>query len=575
MKKLLSFAAALAISVGAYTLNLHTGWQLKGALSDINVNELNSSDIISVWTYDSINKKWRAYLPNSSINLSKYGIENLQKIEEGEGFWVNAKNNSSINVGTLKYPLTTFIGKVWGYNWYKIDAFYDGDKRFEGNDVEVNDTNEYILLRAYKKDNQDSRAQISTPLPNIKGFNAEVNLVYDNIYSLFQVLAISKDNINISHPMGDIKNTSGLTFVAALSIRKNSIYYWWDIEDPISGKYYEGDVGGENYNEDLTNLVQNGSDIKVQVISDNGKITYKVYNEANGNVIFEKSLNLSDTNITNFKGFNIASFRSRVKDNVANKNGEEAIDKSENVINNFDVIKNIQISSLTDFINNLGFTPLEMTDNDFNNKLILNDDSSIIFFNNDGTYKEIDDDGKTDEGNWSVQNNILVMNQPYNNILVAVKNKNGSLITVKGYDSEDGWWNDESAILNANENTTVNSTNDYLALFYSNTPIDNINDSDFTGKTLLADKDINEIISFNNDGTFTDSWKENGQNYSKDGNWSINNNVLVLDYNSAQYGGVKKAFVVFIDNKQKIIYILVDSNGKIVGGGVDTVDVNQ
>jgi len=340
MKKLLSFIAVMAINASAYTLNIQPGWQLKGALSDINASQLNNSNIRSVWTYDSNTQKWRAYLPNnSSLNLSKYGIENLQKIEEGEGFWVNAKSNVSVNIPS-----------------------------------EMNNNN---------------------------------------------------------------------------------------------GSQGQGQI------------------------------------------------------------------------------------------------------SLTNFLNNLNFTPLSTTFNNFSNKLVLNDDGSIIFFNNDGTYKDIEDNGKIYSGNWSVQNNIVELNESDgDNDFIAIKDKNGSLMAVKGYDSGEGFWNDTSVVLNATENTTVNSASDYLALFDQNTPINNISDSDFAGKKIATDPDVNESLSFDSNGTFTDSWIEDGKIYSKDGNWNVDNNVLSLNYNTDAYGGVKKAFVVYINNNQKAVYLAVDKDGKTIAGGI-------
>ena len=93
MKKLLSLAA-LVIGLNAYQIDIKSGWQLKGALEDINVTDVfNEAEIISVWTYDDENGKWRAYLPNVNVNLDSYGIEPLNIIHKGEGFWVNASNN--------------------------------------------------------------------------------------------------------------------------------------------------------------------------------------------------------------------------------------------------------------------------------------------------------------------------------------------------------------------------------------------------------------------------------------------------------------------------------------------------
>jgi len=221
---------------------------------------------------------------------------------------------------------------------------------------------------------------------------------------------------------------------------------------------------------------------------------------------------------------------------------------------------------VNNFMNNLDFTPLTITLNDISDKLVLTQDDSIIFFNNDGTYKEIDDDGETVDGNWNIQNNVLLMQQSYT-ILVAMKDKNASLIVTTGYDSKDGWWNDEAAILNATENTIVNSASDYLALFDPNTQFNNISESDFANQTKYLND--GEKYTFSNDGTFTDSWEENGETVTETGTWSVENNkVLVMRYNSGEDIG-ETAYVVSVGSK--VVYIEVDANGKIVDGGVYTV----
>ena len=93
MKKLLSLAAVV-IGLNAYQIDIKSGWQLKGALEDINVTGVfNKQEIVSVWTYNDETNTWRAYVPNMNVNLDSHGIEPLNIIHQGEGFWVNASNN--------------------------------------------------------------------------------------------------------------------------------------------------------------------------------------------------------------------------------------------------------------------------------------------------------------------------------------------------------------------------------------------------------------------------------------------------------------------------------------------------
>jgi hypothetical protein len=107
MKKILSVIAGLAIGAGASIINVIPGWQLGGTEHDINISVFNNPNIISVWSYDKVNKKWKAYIPNNSVDLSNYGVEKLTKINKNEGFWINA--NSSFSLNTVKEKLEKVI----------------------------------------------------------------------------------------------------------------------------------------------------------------------------------------------------------------------------------------------------------------------------------------------------------------------------------------------------------------------------------------------------------------------------------------------------------------------------------
>lgn len=97
MKKVLSIVTGLAISASAFSINIIPGWQLVGTEHDINISTFNNPNIISVWTYDKINKKWKAYFPNKNIDLNNYNIESLDKINAKEGFWINSVANLTLN----------------------------------------------------------------------------------------------------------------------------------------------------------------------------------------------------------------------------------------------------------------------------------------------------------------------------------------------------------------------------------------------------------------------------------------------------------------------------------------------
>ena len=102
-KKIFSIAVAAALSIGtlnAYQINLKKGWNLKGALTDIDVKDFNNPNITSIWAYDG-QTPWRVYLPNNPniMNNLPQGIQPLNIIPKGEGYWILAKNDTTIDAG--------------------------------------------------------------------------------------------------------------------------------------------------------------------------------------------------------------------------------------------------------------------------------------------------------------------------------------------------------------------------------------------------------------------------------------------------------------------------------------------
>ncbi|NWF66439.1 MAG: hypothetical protein HXX81_03110, partial [Campylobacterales bacterium] len=68
-----------------------TGWHLLGTGESVTVNELTAlkSNIVTIWKWSGTS--WSAYGPNSTLatKISNAGINTLNTINAGDGFWVN------------------------------------------------------------------------------------------------------------------------------------------------------------------------------------------------------------------------------------------------------------------------------------------------------------------------------------------------------------------------------------------------------------------------------------------------------------------------------------------------------
>ena len=450
------------------------------------------------------------------------------------------------------YPLFLSLGQLWGYNWYKLAAFYPGDTRYEGNTVEIND--DALKLVAYKKDGADSRAHVSTAL-NSAGYMAEVNLITDGEYSKFQTAGLTK-NITTSSTLNGLSSDSNLTFFAGLTLRQNRISAWWEVDDQ-DGHSTDGDVASITYDYNLTDITSDGSDVRIEINSDNGIIEYKVYRKDNDEVIFDKNLSVSDLNITNFAQFDYVYLRSRVDATDTN----DTLDESFNYVNSFGAISNID--GVDDFLNALDFTPVSLSSDDLSGKTIITDlfgNSGSIYFDSNGTFIHNGDD----TGSWSVDSNVLVLDDG-TPTYVAVKDKNTSIITVKGYDANDyEWFDDVAMIANITPDTTITSTDDVLNAI-SLTPL-TITESDVAGTWKTLNSDMNDTQTYDDDGSFSASWdNEDGSTTTITGSWAIDNNVIVVTLDSNDFGWSKIYVVNIADNNGVVtqICVITDSDGKI------------
>lgn len=89
----------------AATLSLKAGWNLVSSRAPITVSDsLNTTEIVSCWSWDSNQGSWKVYLPQESDGGQGYatskGFSQLATIDPATGFWVNVKSTEGTS-----YPI--------------------------------------------------------------------------------------------------------------------------------------------------------------------------------------------------------------------------------------------------------------------------------------------------------------------------------------------------------------------------------------------------------------------------------------------------------------------------------------
>ena len=570
MKKFLSItaiSAILATSLIAETFNLDMGWTLLGSSDAIDVSkEFNNSNVRIIWKYER--GAWLAYSPNSIIQsqLETIGYSTFTLTDASKGFWVYSDNpititTSSTSSSSSYSPETTYIGDLWGHKWNKILSFYPGDTRFEGNDVEKGEDGEYVVLKAYKKDNNVSISQITTDFiaPIITHIDTDVNLVTDNIYSLFQLRALSKD-ISTSEVIGDLENNNNLEFIVGINISAHIIKSWYSIYNPANNKTFKEIINSEYFGTNLTTLTDK-SDVTLNIDAKDGKIFYSVINLDDNSTLYNNSFDINSTKVTNFTGFKYIATRSLIDDAAANANSDEAIDISENVVNNFNV-DILDITDEADIVKLFPFTPIDINASDFENKLLIshktiddNETTEFIFLGNKDakpnvTYYEynsktgelIDSNNSTYEL-YEDYNFFIVLNSAEElDIIGAVKEKKGNIYTIYEYDLNElheTQKEDTKILLDSNQTTDVD---EYVVKNY------------FTSSDLQPIPDINGSWQLNDDlnNTITFDIENNTFNVS-DGTYGeifIDSDILIMTPSSEEKG---KAYIVVTNSGSDFI----------------------
>jgi len=102
MKKLLICILTLLFSCGLYAqdISVKNGWQLLGAIEDINISKFDNSCVDVVWKYDSSNSsfpQWKLHIANGQTYTIPSTISLISSLNQSEGFWLKGNDICEIN----------------------------------------------------------------------------------------------------------------------------------------------------------------------------------------------------------------------------------------------------------------------------------------------------------------------------------------------------------------------------------------------------------------------------------------------------------------------------------------------
>jgi uncharacterized protein (TIGR02145 family) len=119
MKKILQLSVTVLIFSNLYAqdINITKGWQLLGAIEDINISKFNNSCADYLWKYD--NNGWQVYATKSSFNLPA-SITAMTSLNKADGYWINASSECNLDTkigsdssNSSSSTQITFNGKIY------------------------------------------------------------------------------------------------------------------------------------------------------------------------------------------------------------------------------------------------------------------------------------------------------------------------------------------------------------------------------------------------------------------------------------------------------------------------------
>ncbi len=302
MKKFSFALILLASSLFATSIPLNQGWNLVGAVNNIDPQSIGCAK--TIWTYR--NGGWSLYVRDNS-DQNNYGFPQINTINAGEGFWVNADSSCNIDFSGSADVSPTVGSEYYAYGLYlrdrKSDEVYTVSNSLGTNSVIFDANTSTFTLSAFRDDNRDSRAGLVLYDSNITSVQATVNLHTDG--TTWENIA----QLNVGRMA--ISGNSDTLGEAGIVIAQDGIATWYTL-DNSDGTWTE--VYGDNL---ATSGNYKDRDLNVRITVDGTKIVYEVTDATDGSLIGTKTYD-TDTNASSTIASSIGKVevRARVKDNA-------------------------------------------------------------------------------------------------------------------------------------------------------------------------------------------------------------------------------------------------------------------
>ena len=322
MKKIIPLSLIAASTLFAGSINVNTGWNLVGAVDDINPSSI--SCVKAIWAYDQLNG-WSLH---QNIDTStNFGYDQISTLSKGQGFWLNSDCQT-----TIEYSDTTTSSSyfdLFGFNWEDVKK----DDRYTVLGNTVSHDSSLITLETVIREDLDSRTEVKTSLSTpSKSVSSTLKITQtDTGYNKLEFRAYS--NVTIS---SDVQTALGLnsTYVRSYSVigmTGKKIYSYVYLDDGATeAKVYDSQDSNldgirENessmyYNETTSILV--GKTIDMNITTDGSSVTFSATDTSG-------AISISPVTFTPPTGTIISDtdqigVRTKILDDYANTDGNTA-----------------------------------------------------------------------------------------------------------------------------------------------------------------------------------------------------------------------------------------------------------